>query len=150
MSWEILGQAFAMLGVALIVTTTLSIVLPVIRDRYFPYKPEDDYTFYIKAKGGKKAVVVLPPDMPEAEQQDAMRRAYAQLGLPSQAHYRVPMPSHSANLWELRRHTTRLFKADQAQAITIPSEIAYEQPDIELDIQRVGDELRIRPHQPVQ
>ncbi|WP_373988312.1 hypothetical protein [Duganella sp. BuS-21] len=150
MSWEIWGQAFAMLSVAVTVTTTLSKVLPIIRDRYFPYKLEDDYTFYFKAKGGKKAVVVLPPEMPEAKQQDAMRCAYAQLGLPPQSHYQVPMPSHTANLWELRRHTTRLFKADHAQAIAIPSEIAYEQPDLELDIQRVGDELRIRPHQPVQ
>lgn len=47
-------------------------------------------------------------------------------------------------------YTTKAFRNNNKQAITIPAEIAYEQADIELDIQRVGDELRIRPHQPVQ
>lgn len=87
MSWEVLGQAFAMLVSALIATVTLSIVLPLIRDRFFPLKP--------------------------------------------------PQP-------------TKAFRSDDKQAIIIPAEIAYEQPDIMLEIERVGDELRIRPRQPAQ
>ena len=150
MSWQILGQAIAILAFGLVASITMSIVLPLIRDRFFPHKPEYDYTYYITAKGGKKAKVVLPPDMPEIEQQEIMRRAYEHLGLPPQSHYPVPMPDENSSLWALRRHTTRVFKADNAQAITIPSEIAYIQPDIELDIQRVGDELRIRPRPPAQ
>lgn len=147
MSWQIWLQAFAILAFGSLAGITMSIVVPAIRDRYFPHKPEDDYTFYITAKGGKKTKIVVPPDMPEAEQQNVMRLAYLQLGLPPQEHYPVPMPDNRANLWDLSRHTTRLFKTDNAQAIKIPSEIAYSQPDIELDIQRVGDELRIRPRQ---
>lgn len=88
--------------------------------------------------------------MPEVEQQEIMRRAHEQLGLPPQSHYQVPMPYDYTNLWALRRHITRAVKADDAQVIKVPAEIAYAQPDIELDIQRVGDELRIRPRQPVQ
>jgi len=87
MSWETLGQAFAMLVFALIATVTLSIVLPLIRDRFFPLKP--------------------------------------------------PCP-------------TAAFRSDDKQAVIIPAELAYEQPDILLEVERVGDELRIRPRQPAQ
>ena len=62
-------------------------------------------------------------------------------------HYPVPMPRAGANLWRLRRHTTNAFHSGLSQAIQIPPDIAYSQPDIELDIQRIGDELRIRPAQ---
>ena len=150
MSWQILGQALGMLAAGLLVTVVLSIALPAIRDHFFPHKPESEYTYLIQARDGKKTIVVMPPDMPETEQQELMRRAYSQLSLPPQSHYAVPMPDDSASLWKMRRHTTRLVQSDNAQAIAIPSEIAYTRPDIELDIQRVGDELRIRPRQPVQ
>ena len=40
---------------------------------------------------------------------------------------------------------TRLFKNGNSQAIRIPAELAYERTDLELEIERVGDELRIRP-----
>ncbi|RZT09217.1 hypothetical protein SAMN05216319_2360 [Duganella sp. CF402] len=36
------------------------------------------------------------------------------------------------------------------QPIFPESEIAYDQPDIMLEVERVGDELRIRPRQPAQ
>jgi antitoxin VapB len=41
--------------------------------------------------------------------------------------------------------TTKLFKNGNSQAVRIPSELAYDIWDIELVIERQGDELRIRP-----
>ena len=41
--------------------------------------------------------------------------------------------------------TTRLFKNGNSQAVRIPAELAYRNLDIELVIERHGDELRIRP-----
>jgi len=42
-------------------------------------------------------------------------------------------------------HTTRAFKNGNSQAVRIPADLAYERTDIDLEIERVGDELRIRP-----
>jgi len=42
-------------------------------------------------------------------------------------------------------HTTRAFKNGNSQAVRIPADLAYERTDIELEIERVGDEIRIRP-----
>ncbi len=41
--------------------------------------------------------------------------------------------------------TTRVFRNGNSQAVRIPAELAYERTDLELEIERVGDELRIRP-----
>lgn len=41
--------------------------------------------------------------------------------------------------------TTKLFRNGNSQAVRIPSELAYERTDLELEIERVGEELRIRP-----
>lgn len=41
--------------------------------------------------------------------------------------------------------TTRLIKDGDSQAVLIPDELAYENVDVELEIERVGDEIRIRP-----
>jgi antitoxin VapB len=41
--------------------------------------------------------------------------------------------------------TTRLFRNGHSQAVRIPAELAYDRSDLELEIERVGDELRIRP-----
>lgn len=41
--------------------------------------------------------------------------------------------------------TTRVFKNGNSQAVRIPAELAYERTDIELEIEREGDEIRIRP-----
>jgi len=41
--------------------------------------------------------------------------------------------------------TTRLFRNGHSQAIRIPASLAYPRSDLELEIERVGDELRIRP-----
>ena len=38
-----------------------------------------------------------------------------------------------------------MFKNGNSQAIRIPAELAFERQDIELEIERIGDELRIRP-----
>lgn len=42
-------------------------------------------------------------------------------------------------------HTTRIFKNGNSQAVRIPADLAYEQTDMELEIEREGDEIRIRP-----
>ena len=40
---------------------------------------------------------------------------------------------------------TKLFKNGNSQAVRIPAELAYSNWDIDLVIERVGDELRIHP-----
>ncbi|KVK99956.1 type II toxin-antitoxin system VapB family antitoxin [Burkholderia ubonensis] len=42
-------------------------------------------------------------------------------------------------------HTTRAFRNGNSQAVRIPADLAFERSDIELEIERVGDEIRIRP-----
>ena len=42
---------------------------------------------------------------------------------------------------------TKIFKNGNAQAVRIPSELAYNTWDLDLIIERQGDELRIRPAQ---
>ena len=42
-------------------------------------------------------------------------------------------------------HSTKAFKNGNSQAVRIPSDIAYDRTDIELEIERQGDEIRIRP-----
>jgi antitoxin VapB len=41
--------------------------------------------------------------------------------------------------------TTRAFRNGNSQAVRIPADLAYERTDMELEIERIGDELRIRP-----
>lgn len=41
--------------------------------------------------------------------------------------------------------TTRAFKNGNSQAVRIPADLAYERTDIDLEIVREGDEIRIRP-----
>ena len=41
--------------------------------------------------------------------------------------------------------TTRLFRNGHSQAVRIPADLAYERVDLELEIERLGGELRIRP-----
>ncbi len=41
--------------------------------------------------------------------------------------------------------TTRLFRNGHSQAVRIPAELAYERNNLELEIERIGDEIRIRP-----
>mgnify|MGYP001319021783 FL=1 len=45
-------------------------------------------------------------------------------------------------------HITRTFNHGNSQAVWIPAELAYDPIDLELEIERVGDELRIRPERP--
>lgn len=40
---------------------------------------------------------------------------------------------------------TKAFRNGNSQAIPIPSALAYDRTDIELEIERIGEELRIRP-----
>jgi len=41
--------------------------------------------------------------------------------------------------------TTRAFKNGNSQAVRIPAAIAYPEMNMELEIERIGDELRLRP-----
>ncbi|MDR3054178.1 MAG: type II toxin-antitoxin system VapB family antitoxin [Zoogloeaceae bacterium] len=41
--------------------------------------------------------------------------------------------------------TTKVFRNGHSQAVRIPAELAYGRTDMTLEIERVGDELRIRP-----
>jgi len=40
---------------------------------------------------------------------------------------------------------TKIFRNGNSQAVRIPAPLAYEHTDVELEIERIGDELRIRP-----
>ncbi|WP_321797220.1 type II toxin-antitoxin system VapB family antitoxin [Caballeronia sp. J97] len=40
---------------------------------------------------------------------------------------------------------TRIFRNGNSQAIRIPAELAYPDTQAEVEIERMGDELRIRP-----
>ena len=42
-------------------------------------------------------------------------------------------------------HTTKIFKNGNSQAVRIPADLAYERTDIELEIERQGEVIRIRP-----
>jgi len=42
-------------------------------------------------------------------------------------------------------HTTRVFRNGNSQAVRIPADLAYQGTDIDLEIEREGDEIRIRP-----
>jgi antitoxin VapB len=40
---------------------------------------------------------------------------------------------------------TRVFRNGNSQAVRIPAELAFDRSDLDVEIERVGDELRIRP-----
>ena len=42
-------------------------------------------------------------------------------------------------------YNTKAFKAGNSQAVEIPAELAYKSTDIDLEIERIGEELHIRP-----
>jgi antitoxin VapB len=46
---------------------------------------------------------------------------------------------------EIAMHATKAFKNGNSQAIRIPADLAYASTDIALEIERLGDEIRIRP-----
>jgi antitoxin VapB len=56
--------------------------------------------------------------------------------------YIAPMYIHGRSLI---MQTTKAFRNGNSQAVRIPAELAFDRTDIELEIERVGDELRIRP-----
>jgi antitoxin VapB len=55
------------------------------------------------------------------------------------------MYAYTLDLKECPMSHTRLFRNGNSQAVRIPAELAYASSDMELEIERVGDELRIRP-----
>ncbi len=40
---------------------------------------------------------------------------------------------------------TRIFRNGNSQAVRIPAELAYERSDLDMEIERIGDEIHIRP-----
>ncbi len=42
-------------------------------------------------------------------------------------------------------YITKAFRNGNSQAVRIPADLAFERTDVELEIERVGAELRIRP-----
>jgi len=40
---------------------------------------------------------------------------------------------------------TKIFKNGNSQAVRIPAEFAYDRADLDVEIERIGDEIRIRP-----
>ena len=42
-------------------------------------------------------------------------------------------------------HTTKAFRNGNSQAVRIPAELAFERTDVDLEIARVGVEIRIGP-----
>jgi antitoxin VapB len=46
---------------------------------------------------------------------------------------------------ETAMQLTKAFKNGNSQAVRIPAELAYDSTDVELEIERVGEEIRIRP-----
>ena len=55
------------------------------------------------------------------------------------------MNSRLVQFNEFNMHTSRVFKNGNSQAVRIPAELAFERMDMELEIEREGDEIRIRP-----
>lgn len=45
----------------------------------------------------------------------------------------------------LGMQTTKIFKNGNSQAVRIPAGLAFDNTDMELEIERIGDEIRIRP-----
>lgn len=41
--------------------------------------------------------------------------------------------------------TTKLFRNGNSQAVRIPADLSYDPSQVEMLIERIGDELRIRP-----
>jgi len=44
--------------------------------------------------------------------------------------------------------STKIFRNGNSQAVRIPAELSYARTDVEMLIERIGDELRIRPARP--
>jgi antitoxin VapB len=42
-------------------------------------------------------------------------------------------------------HSTKIFRNGKSQVVRIPAEFSYDRTDVEMQIERIGDELRIRP-----
>lgn len=40
---------------------------------------------------------------------------------------------------------TKVFKNGNSQAVRIPAEFAYDRSDLDVEVERIGDEIRIRP-----
>ena len=42
-------------------------------------------------------------------------------------------------------HSTKAFKAGNSQAVKIPAELAFKNTELDLEIEKIGEALRIRP-----
>ncbi|MQA41663.1 hypothetical protein [Rugamonas aquatica] len=81
MNWPVVVDGLLYIGSWMLGSMTVAIFCAWAIPRFFPRKPEDDYTYVLKNKHGKKTTVVLPPDLPDAEQQQILDEAYRRLGI---------------------------------------------------------------------
>lgn len=83
MNWAELIDALLYIGSWISGSMLVAIFFAWFIPRYFPRKPEDDYTYVIKnKKTGKRTIVVLPPDLPEAEREKILNDAYRRNSAP--------------------------------------------------------------------
>jgi antitoxin VapB len=47
--------------------------------------------------------------------------------------------------FEQLMHTTKIFQNGNSQAVRIPADLAFPSANVSVTIERIGDELRIRP-----
>jgi antitoxin VapB len=58
---------------------------------------------------------------------------------------RIRMYMYTHEQGEIDVPVTRIFRNGNSQAVRIPAELAYDRLDLDVEIERVGDEIRIRP-----
>lgn len=64
------------------------------------------------------------------------------------AYLHEPAEKHSIHAYTqeaIPMPVTRIFRNGNSQAVRIPADLAYERSDMDVEIERVGDEIRIRP-----
>ena len=81
MNWADISDGLVLICSWMIGSTAAAMAIAWVIRYFFPRKPEDDYTYVIKSKSGKKTTVILPPNLPEAERQKVLNEAYQRLGI---------------------------------------------------------------------
>lgn len=90
MNWGETVDGLLLIGAWMAGSMTVAVVCAWAIPRYFPRKPEDEYTYVIKTKNGKKTIVVLPPELSETEREKVMNEAYQRLGIHPESTVRTP------------------------------------------------------------
>ena len=81
MNWHEVIDGLLLIGLWMLGSAITAIIIVWTIRRFFPRKPEDDYTYVLKSKNGRRTTVVLPPGLPEAERQKIMNEAYQRPGI---------------------------------------------------------------------